>query len=256
MADTAAGGSDDATTLDAFYGGRLLLRQPARGHRAGTDAVLLAACVPPTFAGLVDDVGAGVGTAGLALALRCTAARVRLIEKDPSSAALAAENIAANEASRVSLLEFDVLSQASRLAAIGTERAEFVITNPPFLDPATFRQSPDAGRRAAHVIGEGGLAAWIEACLDLLAPKGSLVVIHRADATLALVSALGSATMGVTLLPVYPRLGSDASRVLVRAVKGSRAPLRLAPALVLHEADGRFTPEAESLHRGDAALRW
>ncbi len=254
MADSAASGAE--TTIDAVLDGRLRLKQPVRGHRAGTDAVLLAACVPSSFAGLVDDVGAGVGTAGLALAVRCPEARVRLIENDAATAALAAENIAANGASRVSLLEMDVLIEEARREAIGAQRADLVITNPPFLDPASFRQSPDAGRRAAHVIGEGGLAAWIGACLDLLVPKGSLVVIHRADAALALVEALARTASGVTLLPVYPRAGSDANRVLLRAVKGSRAPLRLAPALVLHEDDGRFTPEAERLHRGEAALRW
>ncbi len=253
MADTAAGGVE--TTLDAFLDGRLKLRQPARGHRAGTDAVLLAACVPSSFAGLVEDVGAGVGTAGLALACRCPAAHVRLIENDPASAAYAAENIATNDASRVSLLEIDVLAPAARRAALGAGGAELVITNPPFLDPAAVRQSPDPGRRAAHVMGEGGLAAWIAACLDLLAPKGSLVVVHRADAAMTLVEALGRAS-GVTLLPIYPRAQGDASRVLLRAIKGSRAPFRLAPALVLHEADGRFTPDAERLHRGAAALSW
>ena len=254
MADSAASGAE--TTIDAVLDGRLRLKQPVRGHRAGTDAVLLAACVPSSFSGLVDDVGAGVGTAGLALALRCPAAQVRLIENDAATAKLAAENIAANHASRVSLLEMDVLAEEARREAVGAQRADLVITNPPFLDPASFRQSPDAGRRAAHVIGEGGLAAWVAACLDLLVPKGSLVAIHRADAALALVEALGRAASGVTLLPVYPRVGGDASRVLLRVVRGSRAPLRLAPALVLHEDDGRFTPEAERLHRGEAALRW
>jgi Predicted O-methyltransferase len=254
VADTAAGGPE--TTLDAFLGGRLRLRQLARGHRGGTDAVLLAACVPPSFSGLVDDVGAGVGTAGLALALRCPEARLRLIENHPATASLAADNIAANAPSRSRLLQLDVLSQTARLEAIGAERADLVITNPPFLDPAASRQSPDAGRRAAHVIGEGGLAGWIAACLDLLAPKGSLVVIHRADAALGLVDALGRAATGVTLLPVYPRAGGDASRVLLRVIRGSRAPLRFASPLVLHEADGRFTPEADRLHRGVATLNW
>lgn len=254
MADTAASGGE--TTLDAFCGGRLMLRQPVHGHRAGTDAMLLSACLPPSFAGLVDDVGAGVGTAGLALALRCPDARVRLVENDPATAALAAENAAANLPSRARVLELDILSPAARRAAIDTERADLVVTNPPFLDPASFRQSPDARRRAAHVIGEGGLAGWVAACLDLLAPRGTLVLIHRADATLSLVEALGTPTAGVTLLPVYPRAGGDASRVLLRLARGSRAPLRIAPALVLHQADGRFTPEAERLHRGEAALSW
>lgn len=253
MAEASAGLE---TTRDAFLDGRLMLRQPARGHRAGTDAMLLAAAVPADFRGRVDDVGAGVGAAGLALATRCPGARVRLIENDPAVVALAAGNIAANRlASRAVVLEVDVLATAARREAIGDSRADLVVSNPPFYDAAAFRVSPDAGRRAAHVMAEGGLAAWVGACLDLLAPKGSLVVIHRAETAPALVDALGGAR-GLALLPVHARAGRDASRVLLRLVKGSRAPFRLAAGLVLHEEDGRFTAEAERLHRGEAALLW
>ena len=198
----------------------------------------------------------GVGAAGLALATRCPGARVWLLENDPTSAVLAAANLQGNGLTeRARLFEVDVLSAAARRAVTADGYADIVITNPPFYDPASFRVSPDAGRRAAHVMAEGGLAAWVAACLDLLGPKGSLVVIHRAETAIALVEALGT-TRGVTLLPTYPRVGSDASRVLLRAIKGSRAPFRLAPPLVLHADAGRFTAEAGRLHRGEAALRW
>jgi tRNA1(Val) A37 N6-methylase TrmN6 len=37
-------------------------------------------------------------------------------------------------------------------------------------------------------------------------------------------------------------------------VKGSRAPFRLLPGMVLHNADGNFTDEAQEILRGGAAL--
>ena len=77
------------TTLDAFYGGRLTLRQPRQGHRSGTDAVLLAASVPRAFDGLLVDAGAGVGAAGLGVALACPGARVLLLENDAATVTLA-----------------------------------------------------------------------------------------------------------------------------------------------------------------------
>ena len=57
--------SPPAVVADAFLGGRLLLRQPAEGHRCGTDAVLLAAAAPADFSGLAIDVGAGAPRQGL-----------------------------------------------------------------------------------------------------------------------------------------------------------------------------------------------
>ncbi|MBV1705232.1 MAG: methyltransferase, partial [Hyphomicrobiales bacterium] len=60
------GENADADTADGFLGGRLTLRQPARGHRFGSDAALLAACAPTDCDGEIMDVGAGVGAVGLA----------------------------------------------------------------------------------------------------------------------------------------------------------------------------------------------
>ena len=244
------------TTRDAFYGGRLTMCQPACGHRSGTDAVLLAAAIARDFAGVVADAGAGVGAAGLGVALCCPAARVVLLENDPASVALAAENIEGNGlATRARVVELDILSPARRREAELEGRVDLVITNPPFHQAGAVRASPDASRRAAHVEGAGGLGAWLAACLALLRPHGDLVLIHRADAVPAVLRGLEGRAGGVTLLPVHARAGADAGRVLVRATKGSRGPFRVAPALVLHE-ERAFTPEAEAIHRGERALDW
>ena len=57
-------------TEDAFLGGQLRLRQPKSGHRAGHDAMLLAAATAARPGDRVVDFGAGVGAAGLAVASR------------------------------------------------------------------------------------------------------------------------------------------------------------------------------------------
>src|ERR1700694_1366058 len=81
-------------TDDAVLGGRLRLLQPARGHRAGHDAILLAAAAPKARHAV--DLGAGVGPAGLALVARGTAGRVTLVEIDSDLAALARQNAERN----------------------------------------------------------------------------------------------------------------------------------------------------------------
>jgi len=60
-------------TVDAFLGGRVEAVQPAAGHhRAGLEAVLLAASLDSRIAGTIVDLGAGVGVAGFFF-LRCRA---------------------------------------------------------------------------------------------------------------------------------------------------------------------------------------
>src|SRR5438105_8987545 len=86
----------DGITEDAFLGGRLRLRQPRAGHRAGHDAVLLAAATAARAGDRVVDFGAGVGAAGLALASRVAGIDLKLVEIDPGLARLARDNAAAN----------------------------------------------------------------------------------------------------------------------------------------------------------------
>jgi len=229
----------------------LALRQKRGGHRVGLDAVLLAAAAPE--ASHIVDVGAGVGAVGLALARRYPRAHVDLVEIDAETARLAEANAAANGlAARVAVA--DVLSPPARRAAgLADAAADLVVTNPPFYDPATARISPDPSRARAHA-ATAPLADWLRASLALLAPSGRFAMIHRADALPAIYAALGARLGGVAVRPIHPHADSEAIRVLVTGVKGSRAPPRLLPSLVLHEADGRATPAAAALHAGEGSL--
>ncbi len=248
----------DPVSEDVFLGGRLLLRQPERGHRAGTDAILLAAAAPAAISGLALDVGAGVGCAGLALAKLRPQIALGLVENDSLAAALARDNLSLNGVDG-RVYEADLLNPPSlRSAGLHAGSAQLIITNPPFLDPARTRLSAEAGRRAARAMpsaGPGPLAAWISACMALLEDDGLFLLIHRPEALAEILASVSRQAGALTLLPVQPRAQKPAMRILLRAKKGSRAPLTIAPALVLHDAEG-FLPFAEKIHRGEALIEW
>lgn len=244
----------EASRADAWLGGRLSLRQPTRheGHRAGTDALLLAAALTPRPGALVCDVGAATGAVGLALAARCPDCRVILIERDPALCVMATENLAANALSaRVSVACADILAQD---AALPAGAADGVLTNPPYLDPSRHRASAVPGRAAAHVLPGADLDGWIRACARLLRPGGHLVAIHRADALGPLLAALGAVTGALRVLPIHPRPDAPATRILVAGIKGRRSPTVLLPGLALHDSSGGFTPRVAAIQRGEAAL--
>src|ERR1700757_2509551 len=106
------------TTEDAFLGGQLRLRQPKSGHRAGHDAMLLAAATPARPGDRVVDFGAGVGAAGFALARRVAGVELVLVEIDEALAALARANASAN-AIAADVIVLDVASTADVFAAVG-----------------------------------------------------------------------------------------------------------------------------------------
>jgi tRNA1(Val) A37 N6-methylase TrmN6 len=261
MPDPSPGlGSDriaDGLTCDRWLGGRLALVQPRSGHRVGTDGALLAAAAG-TPDGWIADVGAGVGAVGLALAQRSERAFAELIEIDPDLAELAELNAERNGLSgRARVRRLDVLKAAERReGGLADETADCVVTNPPFFESGTVRVSPNHGRARAHVLpptdGGATLEAWIRASLALLKPGGRFVMIHRPAALAAILAAVENRLGAVALLPVHPSAGASAHRLLIAGVKGSRAPLSIAPALILHQADGRLTAEADTIHRGEA----
>ena len=81
-------------------------------------------------------------------------------------------------------------------------------------------------------------------------------MIHRPDALPAILAAIDRRLGALALLPVHPSASAGAHRLMISGVKGSKAPLRIAPALILHEADGRLTAEADAIHLGEALVDW
>ncbi len=236
---------------DALLGGRVRLLQPRRGHRAGTDAVLLAALSGARAGDHIVDLGSASGAVGLMIAARVETARLTFIDRDETLIALARENISLNGlADRARALCLDVFSVRDALP--GAEpldgAADLVATNPPFFDDGE-RASPNPGRRSAHVMEGGSLSGWVAAAARFLKPRGMLVLIHRSDRLAGCLDAVRVAFGGLTITPIHPRAGSPASRILISAVKGAAQPLKIAPSITLHRPDGTFTSEAEALHR-------
>jgi tRNA1(Val) A37 N6-methylase TrmN6 len=243
------------TTDDSLLGGRVCLLQPTKGHRAGTDAVLLAAVAPVKPGDVVIDVGASTGAVGLMVAAREKDARFVFVERDPQLAELCRRNCRHNEVEG-EVLTADILDKGSRLdAGLVPESANLVLTNPPFLEEGRARISPDQGRAAAHALPAGGLEAWLRACTGLLKPKGRLVLIHRADRLADCLGLLGRGMGDIRIRLVHPAADQPAIRFLLSGVKGSRAPLSVLPPVILNGPDGRFTPQADALHRGEAVLQ-
>jgi tRNA1(Val) A37 N6-methylase TrmN6 len=240
---------------DAFLGGQLMILQPRQGYRAGLDAVMLAAAVSDRDGRRFSllDAGAGVGTAGLCVACRCPGARVMLIERHPDLVKLARENIARNGlAERVSVVEADIsnVSQAE-LSADGIVEGTFdqVIANPPYHTEGAGTAAPHALKASAHAMPETGLDAWCRFLARMARPGGEALVVHKTAALPDLLSALEGRFGGLAALPLHSFAGEPAGRILLRGLKGSRAPFRLEAGLVLHEAENRFTPAAEGVLR-------
>jgi tRNA1(Val) A37 N6-methylase TrmN6 len=244
-----------AVSEDAVLGGRLVLRQPRSGHRVGHDAILLAAASSARPGEHLVDLGAGVGAAGLAVARRIEDLAVTLVEIDPTLVALASENVARNGfARRVRAVCLDVAARPAAFAAAGLApgAADHVLMNPPF--NASQNPSPDRGRRLAHDAPHDMLAQWLRTAARLLRPAGTVTLIWRADGLDKVLAALAAGFGAVSVLPVHAKPGVPAIRLLIRAVRASRAPLSLLPGFFLADEAGQPSAQAEAVLRKGAVL--
>jgi tRNA1(Val) A37 N6-methylase TrmN6 len=247
-------------SVDAFHRGRFHLVQPEKGHRAGVDALILAACVPAAFAGSVADLGAGSGAAGLAVLSRCAAARATLVEREPEMVEAAQLTLSLPEnlefASRATILPADIeLSGKARVAAgLADNVFDFAIMNPPF-NSAGDRATPDALRKSAHVMTDGLLEAWIRTAAAILKPDGAFAIIARPVSLPEVLAAIERRFGGAEIVLVHPRPDAEAIRFVLRARRGSRAKLAFAPPLVLHEATGNaLSLRTDAIVNGETGL--
>jgi tRNA1(Val) A37 N6-methylase TrmN6 len=242
-------------TEDAFLGGRLRLRQPKSGHRAGHDAMLLAAATAARAGDRVVDFGAGVGAAGLALAARVSGIELVLVEIDEVLAELARGNAALNRI-EAKIVAMDLASGAEAFAGAGLapDSADVVLMNPPFNDAKRHRSSPDKSREIAHVADAATLEIWLHAARRILKSGGALTLIWRADGLGEVLAALDRGFGSLAILPVHGNAATTAIRVLVRAVKGGRAPTALYPSLLLNDESGLPNKQVQEILAGRGAL--
>ncbi len=241
-----------AFTEDRLLGGRLRLLQPRSGYRVAIDPVFLAAAVPAGAQQSVLDIGCGAGAAMLCLCARVPGCRAVGLETQRELVRLCGDNIILNGmTNRASVMIGDLLHPPPRLAP-GT--FDHVMANPPFHERNKTTPPAVAEKAEAQIEGEADLAAWVRFALSMVKSEGTLTFVHRADRLDALIAQLAGRAGGLVLFPLWPMAGKSASRSLVQARKGSAAPARLEPGLLLHEADGRLTAVAEGILRDANAL--
>jgi tRNA1(Val) A37 N6-methylase TrmN6 len=240
-------------TRDAFLCGRLHLWQPAKGFRAATDPVLLAAACPARAGQSVLDLGTGVGSAALCLAARVPGLALTGLEVQADYADLARRNAAENG------VPMEVVTgDLSRMPPDLLRGFDHVIANPPYYSRGG-TPAADPGR-ALSLQGDLPIATWVDAAARRLAPGGTLTMIFSTEVLAEVLSALSPRLGSARLLPLTPRDGRPALRLILRARKGGRAALQLLPPLILHKGpshDGdreSYTPRAEEILRHGAAL--
>lgn len=229
---------------------RVQLLQTEGGFQTSLDSVFLAAACQAEKGDHILDLGCGVGSAGLCILWRVPGAALSGVELQPESYTLALENAALNGmADRCRFYQEDI-------RAFREKNFNQVICNPPFLEAGTHIVSPSESLALArgHQDKETSLQDWVDAAHKALKSGGGFTMIHRADHTDKIVQALGPRFGAVEIIPLWPRAGEAAKRVIIRAIKGRKTGAVLHPGLILHEGSGAYTAAADAVLRDGKAV--
>lgn len=229
---------------------RVALSQHEGGFQTSIDAVLLAAACPAKDGEAVLDLGCGVGSASLCLLKRVEGAQLHGIDIQSDAISIAQDNAAQNDmAMRARFEQADVRD---------FKRLEFnhVICNPPYLEAGGHVPSPSGAKATAmgFIDADVDLNDWVACAFDCIKGQGSLSMVHRADHIDDIIRAFGKRFGGIEIIPLWPKSGADAKRVIVRARKHSKAAAKIHAGLIIHKEDGKYTDEAEEILRGMSAI--
>lgn len=229
---------------------RVRLLQPTDGFRTSLDSVMLAAACPAQGSETLLDLGCGVGGAGFCVLVRVPGTHLTGADIQPDHIDLAVQNIALNN------MEGRAAFVTGDIRALNIKEFNHVICNPPYLDAGTHTPSPSAPKATAlyHADEDISVKDWVDAGFRNLKNGGSFTIIHRADHTDKIIQSFGKKFGAVEVIPLWPRTGETAKRVIIRALKNRKTPAKIHAGLVLHNVDGSYTEAADKILRGGEAI--
>jgi tRNA1(Val) A37 N6-methylase TrmN6 len=229
-------------TNDYILNGQLSMLQPKNGYRIALDPIILSNFVQLEAGQSLLDVGCGVGAISLIIKLKNPAARVTAIDIDTNLCDLCLCNAKKN------FLEIDVVNSALENFSLPEQCLfDYVVTNPPFFDERSHRISTVKRRANFETMV---LSEWIALCLKKLKNRGTFCIIHRPARLGEILACLEQKTGNIEIIPIFPKTGQDAIRIVVRSQKGSGGTMRIANGLVLHRQNGQFRKETENVLGG------
>ncbi|MDC1356414.1 methyltransferase [Pseudomonadota bacterium] len=233
-------------TTDKILRGKITITQMKHGYRYGFDAVCLAAFVNGYLKNnkkeiLLADVGSGVGTISLILALKNKNIKISSIENNEEYIKIAEENILENKfMNNIKIVNNDILNINNNLI----NHFNIVVSNPPFHNKSSNKSNNKFKDVAKRMID---FEKWMEGCVKLLKNKGTLFIIIPTDVLNIVLVKLSNKTGSFKIFPIWPDSKKSSKRIILFAKKGGASPTELMPGLKLYNSKGVESKKATML---------
>jgi tRNA1Val (adenine37-N6)-methyltransferase len=240
-------------TINGLLRNKIRVIQAKRGYRVSEDALILTWFFFPGPNEVILDAGAGCGVIAFGVALKEPSAFVVALEIQAGLADRAQRGVQLNGLeSQVCVIRGDV-READNFLRHGIFDA--IISNPPYLMPGSGRISPLREKALArHQLMMPAQDLFrVAACL--IKPRGRLSLIYPVSGMIQIEQAMKETGFAPSrMLWIHPRRGSDPNLVCVEACREEYAQSVIEESLLLYEAPGRRTPEADAVLAGEDLL--
>ena len=224
-----------------------------KGYGYGVDAVLLAAFAAGETGARgirsgarIADLGTDCGIVAFILTHKVRGSVLTGIEKREEAAARAAEAAVMNGLEdRVRIITADIndVSDSEEFADL-REAFDAVVSNPPYFRRNSAIPSASDDRYTARHETTADIGDFARTAAFMTGNGGSFYLVHRPDRLADIFAALrenGFEPKEMQL--VVPSPGEPANIVLIHAVRGAGAELRMLPELAVHTEDGGYTED-------------
>lgn len=236
----------DSLTIDAFFNGRIQVKQHRSGYRFSIDAVLIAGHAKPRPEDTVLDLGTGCGIIPMILAYRHATIKVYGVEVQPQLAELAALNVEENNmGDQISILCMDMKTLQSDTIS---GPVDLVISNPPFRKAESGRINPNRQRAIARHEIKTTLFDVVETARRMLPLAGRFITVYPAERITDILTQM----RGADIEPKFMRMihsgaNTEAKLILVAGSKGGRPGVKIGPPLIIYKEDGSYTEEVQKM---------
>ena len=233
--------------LDDLQRNGLKIIQKTDGFCFGMDAVLLSgfASVKPGERAL--DLGTGTGIIPLLLSAKTKGEHNTGLEIQTESKKMAQRSVALKKKEKkIDIIQGDI-KEASRI--FGAASFDVVTSNPPYMNDAHGLKNPgDVKAISRHevlctledVVREGTKA---------LKPGGRFYMVHRPHRLAEIITVMRQYKLEPKRMKfVHPFADKDANMVLIEAVRGGGAWLKLEPPVIVYKEPGVYTDEIYEIY--------
>ena len=233
-------------TTDAFFDGRLHIKQGASGYRFSIDAIVLAHHTDMRAGERVLDLGTGCGIIPLILAYRYPDIHAYGVEIQEELADLAVSNVNANHMqNRITVLCRDMRDLKPHM--IGGP-VDVIVCNPPYRKPNSGRLNPDPQRAVARHEIKVSLIDVLQTAQRMLRTAGRFITIYTAERIVELFSQMRLAGIEPkSMRSIHSQLNTEAKLILVDGIKGARPGTRLGSPLIIYDTNGEYSKEVQGM---------